>query len=92
MASWKPKYVAAMFLLINYILSNEFVLDYKFIYMLLIGGMIVVGEKPKNLEENLSSSTLSTINLTWTDLGSNPRLRRERPTINRLSLGTALKY
>ena len=36
------------------------------------------------------SATLSTINLTWTDTGSNPGLRGERPATNRLSHGTAL--
>jgi hypothetical protein len=35
------------------------------------------------------SATLSTTNLTWTDPGSNPGLRVERPATNRLSHGTA---
>ena len=50
----------------------------------------------KLTEENRSTrgktcptATLSTINLTWTDQGSNPGIRGERPATNRLSLGTA---
>jgi hypothetical protein len=35
------------------------------------------------------SATLSTANPTWTDPGSNPGLRGERPATNRLSHGTA---
>jgi hypothetical protein len=35
------------------------------------------------------SATLSTTNPTWTDPGSNPGVRGERPAINRLSHGTA---
>jgi hypothetical protein len=35
---------------------------------------------------------LSTTNPTWTDPGSNPGLRGERPATNRLSHGTALHY
>jgi hypothetical protein len=37
-----------------------------------------------------TSATLSTINPTWTDPGSNPGLRGGRPATNRLSHGTAL--
>jgi hypothetical protein len=51
----------------------------------------------KLTEENLStrgktcpSATLSTTNPTWTDAGSNPGLRGERPKTNRLSHGTAI--
>jgi hypothetical protein len=36
-----------------------------------------------------SSATLPTTNPTWTELGSNPGLRGERPATNRLSHGTA---
>jgi hypothetical protein len=36
------------------------------------------------------SATLSTTNPTWTNPGSNQALRDGRPTINRLSHGTAL--
>ena len=35
------------------------------------------------------SATLSTTNPTWTDAGSNPGLRGQRPATNRLSHGTA---
>jgi hypothetical protein len=35
------------------------------------------------------STILSTTNPTWTDPGSNPGLRGERPATNRLSHGTA---
>jgi hypothetical protein len=35
------------------------------------------------------SATLSTINPTWIDPGSNPCLRGDRPATNRLSHGTA---
>jgi hypothetical protein len=35
------------------------------------------------------SATLSTTNPTWTDPGSNPGLRGERPATNRLSHDTA---
>jgi hypothetical protein len=35
------------------------------------------------------SATLSTKNPTWTDPGSNPGLRDEKPATNRLSHGTA---
>jgi hypothetical protein len=37
-----------------------------------------LGEKPV---------TLSTTDLTWTDLGANPGLRVKKPTTNRLSYG-----
>jgi hypothetical protein len=36
------------------------------------------------------SVTLSTTNPTWTDPGSNPGLRGERPATNRISHGTAI--
>jgi hypothetical protein len=67
-----------------YVMNLRFTIQ---LYILFIGGM----KNPKNLEKNLSSASLSTINLTRTDLGSNPRLRSERPTTNRLSNYTALK-
>jgi hypothetical protein len=51
----------------------------------------------KLIEENRSirgktcpSASLSTTNPTWTDPGSNPGFRRERPATNRLSHGTVL--
>jgi hypothetical protein len=40
-------------------------------------------------EKTYPSATLSTTNLTWTDSGSNPGLRSERPATNRLNHGTA---
>jgi hypothetical protein len=47
--------------------------------------------KPKYSGGKTCSSTiLSTTNPTWTDLGSNPDLRGERPATNRLSHGKAL--
>jgi hypothetical protein len=47
--------------------------------------------KPKNSGgKACPSSTLSTTNLTWTDLGLNPGLRGEMPATNRLSHGTAI--
>jgi hypothetical protein len=45
--------------------------------------------KPTTRRKTCPSATLSTTNPTWTDLGSNPSLRSERPATNRLSLGTA---
>jgi hypothetical protein len=41
--------------------------------------------KPKYSEKTYPSATLSTTNPTWTDWGSNPDLRDERPASNRLS-------
>jgi hypothetical protein len=40
-------------------------------------------------EKTCPSATLSTTNPTWTDPGSNPGFRSERPATNRLSHGTA---
>jgi hypothetical protein len=48
--------------------------------------------KPKYSGGKPPSATLSTINPTWTDAGSNPGLRSERPNTNRLSHGTAHFY
>jgi hypothetical protein len=45
--------------------------------------------KPTTRRKTCLSATLSTTNLTWTDPGSNPGLRGERPATNRLSHGTA---
>jgi hypothetical protein len=39
--------------------------------------------------ETCPCATLSTTNPTWTDPGSNPDFRGERPATNRLSHGTA---
>jgi hypothetical protein len=46
--------------------------------------------KPTIRRQTCPSATLSTTNVTWTDPGSNPGLRGERPATNRLSHGTAL--
>jgi hypothetical protein len=47
--------------------------------------------KPKySGNKNCPSATLSTINPTWTDPGSSPVLRGERPATNRLTHGPAL--
>jgi hypothetical protein len=46
--------------------------------------------KPTTRRKTCPSATLSTTNLTWTDLGSNPGLRGERPATNRLSHGTVI--
>ena len=43
--------------------------------------------RPKYSETNLSST-----NVTWTDLGSNPGLRCERLATNRQGIGTVLKH
>jgi hypothetical protein len=45
--------------------------------------------KLKYSEKKCPSATLSTTNPTWTDPGSNPGLRGERPETSRLSHGTA---
>jgi hypothetical protein len=42
------------------------------------------------LRENPPSATLSTINPTWPDPGSNPGRRGEKPATNRLSHGAAI--
>jgi hypothetical protein len=46
--------------------------------------------KPKYWEKTCPSATLSTTNLTWPGLGSNPSCRGGKPATNRLSYGTAL--
>jgi hypothetical protein len=50
--------------------------------------MKLSGENRSTRGKTCPSATLST-NLTWTDLGSNPGLRGERPATDRLSRGTA---
>jgi hypothetical protein len=45
--------------------------------------------KPKYSEKTCPSATLSTTNLTWPDLGSNPGRRGGKPATNRLRYGTA---
>jgi hypothetical protein len=44
---------------------------------------------PKYSEKTCSSAALSTINLTWSDLDSNPGRRGGKPATNRLNYGTA---
>jgi hypothetical protein len=51
--------------------------------------MKLTGENRQLGEKPVHSATLSTTNLTWTDPGSNPRLRGKRPATNSLSHGTA---
>jgi hypothetical protein len=52
--------------------------------------MKLTGEKRSTCGKTCPSATLSTTNPTLTDPGSNPSLRGERPTTNRLSHGTSL--
>jgi hypothetical protein len=52
--------------------------------------MKLTGENRSTREKSCPSATLSTINPTWNDPGSNPFLRGERPVTNRLSHGTAV--
>jgi hypothetical protein len=52
--------------------------------------MKLTGENRSTRGETCPSATLATTNPTWTDPGSNPDLRGERPATNRLSHGTAL--
>jgi hypothetical protein len=54
--------------------------------------MKLTGENRSTRGETCPSVTLSTTNPTWTDPGSNPGLRGERPAINRLNHGTAFTY
>jgi hypothetical protein len=51
--------------------------------------MKLTGENRSTRRETCPSATLSTTNPTWTDSGSNPGLRGEKPATNRLSHGTA---
>jgi hypothetical protein len=46
--------------------------------------------KPKDSAKPCPSATLSTTNITWTSLGSNPDPDIERPANNRLNHGMAL--
>jgi hypothetical protein len=52
--------------------------------------MKLTGENRNTRGKTCPSATLSTINPTWTDLGSKPGLRGERPATNHLSHGTAI--
>jgi hypothetical protein len=53
--------------------------------------MKMTGQNRSTGGKTCHSVTLSTTNPTWTDPGSNPGIRGERPATNRLSHGTALK-
>jgi hypothetical protein len=52
--------------------------------------MKLTGENRSTRRKTSPSTTLSTINPTWTDPGSNPGLRGGKPVANRLSHGTAI--
>jgi hypothetical protein len=54
------------------------------------GGMKLTGKTEVIGKKTYPSVTLSTTNPTWTDKGSNPGLRGERPAPNRLNHGTAI--
>ena len=54
--------------------------------------MKLTGENRSSRGKTCPSATLSTTNPTWTDPGSNPGLRGERPATNRLSHGTAMSH
>jgi hypothetical protein len=51
--------------------------------------MKLTGENRSARCKTFRNATLSATNPTWTDMGSNPGLRGERPSTNRLSHGTA---
>jgi hypothetical protein len=51
--------------------------------------MKLTGKNRSTREKNYPSATLFTTNPTWTDPGSNPGLRDERPATNRPSNDTA---
>jgi hypothetical protein len=51
--------------------------------------MELTGENRSTRGQTCPSATFSTTNPTWTNPGSNPGLRGERPVTNRLSYGTA---
>jgi hypothetical protein len=54
--------------------------------------MKLTGESRSTRGKTCPCATLSTINPTWTDPGSNPGFRGERPATNRLSHGTAKSF
>jgi hypothetical protein len=54
--------------------------------------MKLTGEDRSTRGKTCPSATLSTTNPTWTDPGSKPGLRGERPATSRLSHGTAKAY
>ena len=51
--------------------------------------MKLTGENLSTRGKTCPSTTLSTTKFTWTDPGSNPGLRCEKPATNRLGHGTA---
>jgi len=53
--------------------------------------MVLTGDTRISRTKTCPSATLSTTNLKWTDLGTNPGLRGEKPGTDRLSYGKALK-
>jgi hypothetical protein len=53
--------------------------------------MKLIGENRSTPGKTCHSATLSTTNPTWTDQGSNPYPRGERPATSRLSHGTATR-
>jgi hypothetical protein len=52
--------------------------------------MKLTGENRSTRGKTCPSATSSTTNPTWTNLGSNPNLRGERPATNRLTHDTAI--
>ena len=50
--------------------------------------MILRGENRSPWSKTNLGATLSTINVTWTDMGLNPGLCSQRPATNHLSYGT----
>ena len=59
-----------------------------FSFFRVTGGMKLTGENRRTWGKTCPSATFSTTNPTWTEPGSNPGLRGERPATNRLSHGT----
>jgi len=55
------------------------------------GGMILTGENRSTRKKTCLRATLSTTNLTWTELESKPGLRSGRPATNRLSHDTPVR-
>jgi hypothetical protein len=52
--------------------------------------MKLTGENRSTRGRTRPSATLSITNSTWTDPGSNPGLRGEKPATNRLNRGTVI--
>ena len=53
---------------------------YRWRRVWIIGGMTLTERSQSTRIETCPSATLFTTNLTWTDLGSNPGLHRQRPS------------